>query len=195
VNRTINGQTVRYVERMATRLFGDLQNAFFVDAGISQSFPNPVTTVSGLTWLEGCTVAVLADGAVQSQKTVSDGAITLDYAASVVQVGLPYTSDLLTLPAVLQLDGYGQGRMKNINKAWVKVYQSSGILVGPDADHLTEIKQRTTEPWGSPPALQSAELQVMTTPSWQTGGQVLIRQQNPLPLDVVGLTLEVAIGG
>jgi hypothetical protein len=195
INRTIGGQTVRYVERMASRLFDSLEDAFFVDAGASQSFDNPVSTISGLTWLEGQTVAVLADGAVQTQKVVTGGAITLDHAASVVQVGLPYTSDLETLPAVLQIDGYGQGRMKNINKAWVKVYQSSGILVGPDEDHLTEIRQRTTEPWGSPPALQTAELLVMTTPSWQTNGQTLIRQQNPLPLDVVGLTLEVVIGG
>lgn len=197
INRTVNGQTVRYVERMASRIIDedDSSTWFFVDAGISQSFPNPVTTISGLTWLEGCTVAVLADGGEQSQKVVTNGAITLDHAASVVTVGLPYTSDLETLPAVLQLDGAGQGRMKNINKAWVKVYQSSGILVGPDENNLTEIKQRTTEPWGSPPALQSAELLVMTTPSWQAGGQVLIRQENPLPLSVVGLTLEVAIGG
>lgn len=197
INRTINGQTVRYVERMASRTISatDSSTWFFVDAGISQSFANPVTTISGLTWLEGQTVAVLADGGVQSPKVVTDGAITLDHAAKVVTVGLPYVSDLETLPAVLQIDGYGQGRMKNINKAWVKVYQSSGILVGPDEDNLTEIKQRTTEPWGSPPALQSGELLVMTTPSWRDSGQTLIRQQNPLPLDVVGLTLEVAIGG
>jgi len=195
INRTINGQTVRYVERMANPLFDTLQDAFFVDAGVTQTFANPVTQISGLTWLEGATVAVLADGAVQSQKVVTAGAITLDHAASVVTVGLPYVSDLQTLPAVLQLDGFGQGRMKNINKAWVKVYQSSGVLVGPDANHLTEIKQRTTEPWGSPPSVQTAELLVMTTPAWAQSGQVLIRQEHPLPLTVTGLTMEVAIGG
>jgi hypothetical protein len=197
INRTINGATVRYIERQASRVIdpNDSSTWFFVDAGISQSFEEPVTRISGLTWLEGCTVAVLADGGVQSQKVVTGGAITLDHAASVVQIGLPYTSDLLTLPAVMQVDGYGQGRTKNVNKAWVKVYQSSGIFVGPDEDHLTEIRQRTNEPWGSPPALQSAELEVMTSPYWQAGGQTLIRQKNPLPLEVVGLTLEVAIGG
>ena len=197
INRTVASQTVRYVERMASRVIDptDPSTWFFVDAGISQDFGTPVTTVRGLDWLEGQTVAVLGDGGLQTPKVVINNAITLDHAATVVQIGLPYTSDLLTLPAVLQLDGFGQGRMKNINKAWVKVYQSSGILVGPDAGHLTEIAQRTTEPWGSPPALQTAELLVMTTPSWQANGQTLIRQQNPLPLDVVGLTLEVAIGG
>jgi hypothetical protein len=195
VNRTINGQTVRYVERMATRQITTLSAGFFVDAGITQTFGAPKTQITGLTWLEGCTVAVLADGGVQSQKVVTGGAITLDHAASTVTVGLPYMSDLQTLPAVMQLDGYGQGRTKNINKAWVKVYQSSGILVGPDAEHLTEIAQRTNEPWGSPPSLKTAELLVLNTPSWQENGQVLIRQAQPLPLEVVGLTLEVAIGG
>lgn len=209
VNRTINGETVRYIEQQQTRIIADPTfdeddeeipqpvplTAFFVDAGITQTFGSPVTEISGLTWLEGATVAVLADGGTQTQKVVTGGAITLDHAASTVTVGLPYLSDVKTLPAVLQLDGYGQGRMKNINKAWVKVYQSSGILVGPDAKHLTEIKQRTTEPFGSPPSMQTAELLVMTSPSWQENGETFIRQANPLPLDVVGLTLEVAIGG
>jgi len=197
INRTIGGRTVRYVERMASRIINpkDPSTWFFVDAGASQTFTNPVTTISGLDWLEGQTVAVLADGAVQPEKVVTGGAIALDHAAKVFQIGLPYTSDLETLPAVMQIDGYGQGRMKNINKAWVKVYLSSGVFVGPDADHLTEYKQRTTEPYGSPPALVNAELEVLNAPSWQQAGQALIRQQLPLPLDVVGLTLEVAIGG
>jgi hypothetical protein len=197
INRTINGSTVRYVERMASRIIdpADSSTWFFVDAGVTQTFGSPVTNISGLTWLEGATVAVLADGGEQSQKTVTGGAITLDHAASVITVGLPITADLQTLPAILQLDAFGQGRMKNINKAWVKVFQASGIFVGPDVNNLTEIKQRTTEPWGSPPSLQSAELMVLTTPQWQENGQSFIRQQRPLPLSVVGLTMEVAIGG
>ena len=76
------------------------------------------------------------------------------------------------------------------------MFQSSSILIGPDANHLTEIAQRTNEPFGSPPALQSMELgPVLNSPSWQQSGQILIRQVNPLPLEVVGLTLEAVIGG
>jgi hypothetical protein len=196
INRTINGNTVRYVERMASLVFdGNIEDAFYVDAGATQTFGSPVSEISGLTWLEGATVAVLADGGVQKQKVVTGGSITLDHAASVVQVGLPYVSDLETLPAVLQIDGFGQGRAKNINKAWVRVVQSSGILVGPDEDHLVEVSQRMNEPWGSPPDLKTGEVFILESPEWQAGGQTLIRQQNPLPLIVAGLTLEVAIGG
>jgi hypothetical protein len=99
IRRTINGQTVRYVERMASRIIDENSPAtwFFVDAGTTYSGA-PATVISGLTWLEGATVSVLADGAVQASKVVVGGSITLDHAASVVHVGLPYTADLQTLP-------------------------------------------------------------------------------------------------
>lgn len=199
INRTINGQTVRYVERMASRLVGELQDCFFVDAGVTYptgpSDQVPATTIGGLTWLEGATVAVLADGAVQNQKVVTNGSITLDQPASVVQIGLPYTSDLQTLPPTLQVDGFGQGRQLNVNKVWIRVFQSSGIFAGPDEDSLTEYKQRTTEPFGTPPALQSGQAEITLMPKWNYDGQILIRQENPLPLTIVAVTMEMSIGG
>lgn len=194
IRRTINGQTVRYVERMASRLVGALEDCFFVDAGSTYDGAL-ATTISGLAWLEGQTVAVLADGAVQNQKVVSGGAITLDHAASKVQVGLPYTADLQTLPPALQVDGFGQGRQLNVNKLWIRTYLSSGIFAGPDENSLTEYKQRTTELYGQPPALQSGQAEIVLTPSWNDSGQILLRQENPLPLTVVSITAEMSIGG
>jgi hypothetical protein len=152
-------------------------------------------SISGLSHLEGKTVSILADGAVQPQETVVSGSISLDRAFTVVHVGLPYQSDLQTLPLTINIDGAGQGRRKNINKATLRVFQSSGIFVGPDADNLVEAKQRSTEPYGSPPALKSDEVDVDLLPKWANSGQVFIRQVDPLPLSVVGLTLEVVIGG
>ncbi len=35
VNRTVNGQQVRYIERLASRLFAETEDAFFVDCGLS----------------------------------------------------------------------------------------------------------------------------------------------------------------
>jgi hypothetical protein len=280
VKRTINGNSVRYIERMASRQITTLENSFFVDSGLTYdgtnttattvtvsggttwgpsdvltitsstpTFAFPATTdvndaivltdsagnkyrlriigtssttvatarvdvtlpvalrntattvwafardsVSGLGHLEGATVSILADGAVQPQETVSSGSVTLDRAAVLIHVGLPYESDLQTLPAVMSIDGYGQGRYKNVNKAYLRVFKSSGIFVGPTADRLVEAKQRTTEPYGTPPSLKSDEIDVDLKPAWRAGGQVYIRQADPLPLTVVGLTLEVALG-
>ena len=151
--------------------------------------------ISGITWLEGKTVSILADGAVHPQKVVSSGSITLDRASSIVHVGLPYESDLQSLPLALQAEAFGQGRVKNLNHVWVRVLESSGIFAGPSADKLVEAKQRTTEPYGSPPDLKTEDIKIMLTPTWQDNGQLFVRQSDPLPLTIVGLTLEVAIGG
>lgn len=152
-------------------------------------------SVSGLTHLNGKTVSILADGSVMPQEVVVAGSITLDRAAVLIQVGLPVQSDLQTLPMTLNIDGFGQGRYKNVNKAWLRVYRSSGIFVGPDSDNLVEAKQRTTETYGSPPNLKSEEILVVLTPTWASSGQIYIRQSDPLPLLIVGATIEVAIGG
>jgi hypothetical protein len=128
---------------------------------------------------------------------VSGGSIALISAASLVHVGLPITADIETLPAVIGLkDGsFGQGRAKNVNKLWLRVLRSAGIFAGPDVDHLMEVKARSTEPYGSPPALRSEEIQLMVSPSWADGAPVVIRQEDPLPLTVVNITAEIAIGG
>ena len=282
IKRTVNGDVVRYIERMGTRLFATQRDNFFVDSGATYNGTNTngsqtvtisggtnytkgenltvtanynlfnappsvadkddaivlvdgtdlyrltilstssqtvatakidkdlpaslrntgITTyevarnvISGISWLEGKTVNILADGAVHPQKTVSSGAITLDRAASVVHVGLPYNSDLNTLPMALQVEALGQGRVKNLNHVWLRVLESSGIFAGPSAEQLVEAKQRTTEPYGSPPNLKTQDIKIMLTPQWQDNGQLFVRQTDPLPLTVVALTLEVAMGG
>lgn len=200
VKRTINGNTVRYVERMDSRLFlnqanPNLADAFFVDSGYTFTSGTPVTTITGLTWLEGMTVNILADGAVMPQQVVSGGTIHLQNSASTVQIGLPITADIQTLPWAAQVDAaLGQGRYKNVNKVWLRVYQSSGIFVGPTSGSLTEAKQRSTEPYGSPPALKSDEILIMVTPSWNDSGQVWVRQSDPLPLTIVSMSMEVSVG-
>lgn len=195
VKRTINGATKRYVERMASRQFTAQKDAVFVDSSLTYSGAE-VSSISGLSHLEGQIVNILADGAVHPQRVVTSGAIELDNPASTVQIGLPITADTQTLPMAATIDsGYGQGRAKNINKVWLRVYRSSGIFAGPSADKLTEAKQRTTENYGSPPSLKSDEIEIMITPTWAQGGQVFIRQTDPLPLTLVSMTMEVAVGG
>lgn len=195
VRRVINSNSVRYIERFARRRFDAPEDAFFVDCGLTYDGA-PTNTLSGLDHLEGETVNVLADGAVHPQRTVASGSITLDVDASVVQVGLPITADLRTPPLIVDreaADGYGM--YKNVNKIWLRVYQSGGIFAGPDTTKLTEYKQRTNEVYGSPPDLKSEEIQITLTPTWAASGAVSIRQTAPLPLTVCSITAEVELGG
>lgn len=194
VRRTINGVSKRFVERMASRSFATKADAFFVDCGATYSGA-AVSTISGLTWLEGKTVSVLADGAVQAQKVVTSGAIALDQAASMVQVGLPISADIQTLPMAFEAQAFGQGRPKNVNRVWLRVVRSGGIFAGPSFDRMTEFKQRTFEAYGQAPDLVTDEVEIDVLPAWSSGGQLCVRQADPLPLTVASMTVEAVVGG
>ncbi len=72
VKRTINGSTVRYIERFYDRnLPDDLDDLKFIDSGITCNSTPATTTITGLDTLEGAQVSVLADGVVVSGKTVT----------------------------------------------------------------------------------------------------------------------------
>ena len=196
VNRTLNGVQTRFIERMHTRYYTGQSDPYYVDCGVTQTFGSPATTISGLDWLDGCTVNILADGAVQPQQVVTGGTITLQVAASTVTVGLPIVAQLQTLPAAVQIDpAYGLGTRKNVNKIFLQVYRSSGIYAGPSFTQLIPYKQRTTEPYGSPPNQISDEIEIVLTPSWGASAQVCVQQTDPLPLNIVSMTLELETGG
>jgi hypothetical protein len=78
-------------------------------------------TIGGLTWLEGETVAILGDGAVQPQQVVTGGAVMVQRPCTLVTIGLPFSPTIETLPLVAQVDAMGQGRVKNISKCWVRL--------------------------------------------------------------------------
>lgn len=197
VRRTLDGVETRLIEYMqpfASRAFIDPTSQYFVDCGATYNGA-PATTISGLDWLEGEEVAILADGAVVAPQTVLAGSIELPAAASIVHVGLAYTADLQTPPLALEIAGFAQGRPKNVNTVYMRVYRSSGIFAGPSFTELREFKQRTLEPMGSPVDLQSEEVEIVIDPAWSDDGAVCIRQADPLALTVLSMTLDIALGG
>ena len=193
VQRDINGKSVRYIERMHKRYFEDLQDAFYVDCGATYR-GDETSAISGLTWLEGQEVAILANGRVQPNQIVTNGKVSLSEPSTVVHIGLPIEADIQTLPAVLSLqDGsYGMGHMKNINEIWARVYKTSGFFAGPSFDSLAEYKQRTTENYGSPPEMMDKEIALTTFANWSDSGTVCVRQPYPLPMTLVSLCYEIA---
>jgi hypothetical protein len=154
------------------------------------------TVVGGV--VTGITITNLGGGYTSAPNVTissSGGTVNLQYPAVKVTIGLPYTAQACTLPLVLQMDANGQGRTKNLNKVWLRLFQSSAIFAGPSPASLTQYKQRTTENYGQPPNLVTDEVEITIPASWQTSGQVTIQQTDPLPLTLVGLTVEAVIGG
>lgn len=194
VNRLLGGVSVRCIERDADRLLLDPVDQHFVDCGGVYDGA-ATTTIDGLDWLEGKEIAILADGAVVPNQTVTAGMIELPEEASVVHYGLPFVSDFKTLPMAMEIQGFAQGMPKNVNAVWLRVYNSSGIFAGPSFDELVEAKQRTIESMGSPPELKSEEIEIVIKGAWTDDGAVCVRQSDPLALTILSITADIAVGG
>lgn len=189
VKRYMNGRIVRTIERMHERQYEDVKECVYLDCA-GTYIGEPKTEISGITWLEGVTVGILADGGVEPEQKVVNGKITLTHPASIVQVGIPYVSDLKTLPAAMALqDGsYGSGHKKNVREVFFRVVNSSGTQAGPSFDKLAEYPARSTEFAGSAPDPITDEVGFQIQPQWSQGGQVCVRQKYPLPLRIVSMT-------
>lgn len=191
VKRTINGSTKRYVEYLNPEYKdGDTQaSCYYVDAGATYSGA-PTTTVSGLTWLEGQTVQVLTDGAAHPNRTVTGGSISLQVSASVVQVGLGYTSDLMTnrIEAGAGDGGTSQGKTKRINKCTFRFYNTLGAKAGPDENHLDELEFRFgSSLMDKPPPLFTGDMLMEWPSGYDFDGFIMVRQDQPLPMTVVSI--------
>lgn len=136
VRRTINGATKRYVEYLERPFrIGDLQSSqFYVDCGLTYDGA-ATTTISGLDHLEGMTVSVLLDGAPHPDRVVTGGAITLQRAGSVVQVGLscPARWRSMRLEAGAA-DGTAQGKTKRAHKVTYRLDNTGGGKFGALVD-------------------------------------------------------------
>lgn len=194
VRRELESGTARFIERMHMRHFLSLPEAFFVDCGVTVK-GDSMTTISGLTWLEGETVSVLADGAELPQMVVEDGKISLPAPANTVSVGLPIEAKIELLPLHSGASTSLMGQKKNVNKVTLRVRDSSGIFVGPDEDRLVEFKQRTTENPGNPPEPVTGDIQMILKPKWDFNATLSIVQKSPLPLTLVALAADVSHSG
>lgn len=201
VKRTINGATRRYIERLHTRAFDRVEDAFFVDCGLTYTGP-PVTRLIGLAHLEGCEVVALADGNVVRGLRVSAGVVTLPVAAAKVHVGLPYEAVLQTLDLDLGMVGdigSVQGRFKSIARVVLRVEKTRGIFLGPrdegrDGERIVEFKQRSTEAWNEAIGLYTGDIDMVPPADWNRAGGLYVKQFDPLPMSILSIMPEVTLG-
>ncbi len=194
VNRNINDNPVRYVEILQERIT-DKQtfDYFFVDSGLTYSGV-AATTISGLDHLEGKQVSVLADGSVVEGKTVSSGEITLDNAAELVHVGLPYISELETLNIDIADDrGASQGRKKIVGETTLHFKDTRGAWVGTDEDDIREITFTDEADGDNPPDLFTGKKSITFPDNYRKEKRILVRQTAPLPVTVLSIIPEVEI--
>lgn len=199
VQRTINGQTLKYIERVVERIFPNGDNdAWCVDAGI-QYVGSPTTSFSGAYHLAGATVTGVADGVPIAPFTMAtSGSFTLGSAASKVTIGLAYTPQLKTLQLDLG-EPTVQGKRKKIPAVTVRVQDALGLSIGKSFSSLVPMKDLVIGNVNGPSNSVVADLftgdaRTLLDPSWDVPGQYCIQQSNPLPATVLGVIPEIAMG-
>src|SRR6185437_2831360 len=101
VRRVINGQTVRYVERLDTRFQADQRDYFFVDAGLTDDGRNTTTApaatmtlTGGTTWTPADTLTLTCSGYAPFASTnVGDWVKLYAYTPQVDANGNPITDE------------------------------------------------------------------------------------------------------
>lgn len=155
-----------------------------------------VTTLSGLSHLEGAEVVAAANGYAETGLTVTGGSITLSTPASRVHIGLPYTCQMITLP----ISTYGGSntvdkRTMNINRLTVQVERTMGMWTGPAPDQMREAKFGLPSGYGQPLPMVTEDINVTLKADWSKEKQVVIEQRSPLPMTILSVTPDVAVGG
>lgn len=195
VRRTIQGVDRRYLERLHTRQFTDIADAFFVDSGLTYR-GTPISVLS-LPHLAGKTVAALVDGNVVRGLVVdAAGAVTLPNAGSVIHIGLPYTATLQTLDLDLgTVAGLGsvQSRWKTVSEVSLRVEKTRGIWVGPTEASVVEYKQRSTEAWNVAISAFTGDIRQTVMWEWTKGGSTWIKQFDPLPMSILAVMPDVTL--
>ncbi len=193
---TVAGEVVyMLVQRGGDFSIEQIDDDLFLDCALSGEAEDPTDTWSGLDHLEGQSVAIVADGRVQPAKNVSDGQIILDEAASIVQIGLPYTHIIEPLPVGNVLNP-GQMRAIRLVEAAFRLKNTSALKldVGRGLKDIPLRQFGEDDILDAPMPLVSGDIKIrafgwekdQTKPLWR------IEQDLPLPFSLLAVNMEIA---
>lgn len=204
IAREVDGDTVRYIERLERRdLLPGFTHAtsFFVDSGLSYSGA-PVSSVSGLDHLEGRVVAVFADGNVlydgdpdgedAADWTVTAGAIALGGNYQNVHVGLRIVFEAETLDVDAQGTALRDAQKRTGAVALLLEQSSLRFSAGPDANNLRDFVPQT---WDGTAYLNTGQWELRIDSQFNRYGRVFLRMKGPLPITILGVVPNVDVGG
>lgn len=150
----------------------------------------------GVDHLDDLGVSVLADGVVLEGITVTAGVVTFAAAesfseyAAVAHAGRPYTSRFRSLAAINE-----KGRLKVVKETMVEIEGARGCFIGPDAEHLTEIRSRVAADIFGAAEPERETIRMSVPDRYKEEGYVVLDQRSPLPVTILGITRDIEYGG
>lgn len=219
VQRTINGSTKYYLERMVPR-FKDstaIADAWYVDAGkmisgssVTNNADGKKVVCSGFQHLAGKKVSVLSDGSPEEHTVSSSGTFELEFPvsnSSKILVGLGYVSAMCPLPMETDMQSTGTtlGKRRAYGKCVIRMYRSvGGAYAASRLDGMWNAEEWRNvdwyelpflpEKWGEACQPYSGDLEISLPAGQDPDTSIWIKQDKPLPLRVVSIMCEVHFG-
>lgn len=179
----------RMIEVMASRSAAGIDDAYYVDSGKVYE-GSGLETLTGLNHLEGKTVKILADGAVQREKVVKNGSVTLDAPADKAAAGLGYVSEISPMPIEIELqDGHSVLRKKTVSELRIRVYGSVGGKVRCGGGTWQKVISRDVLEDNMDRAIVPKDDVVVLNmlSGHETSTTIEIEQDEPLPFNITSL--------
>ncbi len=199
VARTINGETVRYIERFALDASSDNQQDYvMLDSAVHKTFDTATNEITGLEHLEGCEVLAMGDGYLFEPMTVEKGSVALPEAVKDIVVGLPYTMILEQPDFNTTVSGIGniQGMQQAVNTVVLRLSNSFGGEIGPNESTLHDIMYDVGAMDLGDPCLYSGDKSItMGSGGFNKHGRVYIRHDKPYPFTLLSIVRGVTLGG
>jgi hypothetical protein len=152
------------------------------------------TVFSGLDYLNGQTVSILADGGVVAPQQVVNNTITLAKPASKVLAGLPFTAQLQTMPLDTG-EPTIQGKRKKVAALTIRARETRGLEAGRTFATTVPLKELTSSvTLNQSIPLITGDERVVMDPLWDVPGQICVVQKQPLPATVLGVIPEIVVG-
>lgn len=156
-------------------------------------------TVRGLGHLEGQTVGVVTDGGEHPDVVVTDGAITLEYHARYIIVGLRYLGFIRSLDIEFGAqNGTVQGKKRNITRIFVKLRNTLGGKYGSSVNGLYALQEMafrksSADYTDRPPMLFTGVKPLSNFDSWAEEKHLYLVQGKALPMTILWWVPEMDI--
>ena len=179
--RTIDGSTFTSLEL--------LDNEYHTDCSIKDTNSTAKTNWT-VAHMPNTTVVVKSDNySMGTYTTDASGNFTLTAAVDNIEVGLSYTPQLVTLPPEFQLpDGISFGQKRRVVRAVLDLNETLNVKT----KGTTLLIRRVTNNFANQPDPITGRKEVYLL-GWGNEGTVTITQDEPLPITINGLLLEVEV--
>ncbi|OUU63404.1 MAG: hypothetical protein CBC24_09210 [Candidatus Pelagibacter sp. TMED64] len=181
VQRTIDSGTITSLEL--------LDNSYHLDMAKQYTNGSAITTWTASHLPNTAVYVKSGKYSLGTYTTNGSGQITLTEAVTSVEIGLNFTPTIQTLPPEFQLDdGISVGQKRRIVRAVLDLNETLSVK----AKNTNVLIRSVTEDFSNEPTALTTRKEIYFL-GWSKDGKVTITQDQPLPLGINGILLEVEV--